>query len=89
MSLQGCVAAVERGAPEVIAVPVRDAPPADLLTCPEAAEPFPTDAQATMPAAVRGPLAGLAIGYRDLFNRTERLINWIAPGTCPAGAPRP
>lgn len=69
-------------------MPVKDTPPADLLACPEPAQPFPTDATATIPESVRDPLMGLAAGYRDLFDRTVRLINWIEPGSCPAGAPR-
>jgi hypothetical protein len=89
MSLQGCAAAVERGAPEVIAVPVRDAPPADLLTCPKPAAAFPTDQEATIPPEIRAPLKALALGYRELFDRTERLINWVAPGTCPKDSQRP
>ncbi len=82
-TLAGCARPDVRTEPPVVAVTVKDTPPADLLTCPEPAKPFPTDATATIPENVRAPLKGLALGYRDLFDRTRRLINWIAPGSCP------
>jgi len=81
--LAGCASApVEHVPPQVIGVAVKDTPPADLLTCPVPAAPFPTDQEAVIPWAVRDRLKGLAISYRDLFDRQERLINWIAPGSC-------
>jgi hypothetical protein len=76
--------------PQVVAAAVKDTPPADLLVCPQPARAFPTDTVAVLPRALRGPLQGLAIDYRDLFDRQVRLINWISPGACPArGAPAP
>jgi hypothetical protein len=86
-TLAGCAKPDIRPETHVVAMPVKDTPPADLLICPELAKPFPTDATATIPENVRAPLKGLALGYRDLFDRTRRLINWIAPGSCPAPAP--
>lgn len=84
-SLAGCASApVAHVPPQVVAVPVMDVPPADLLACPESPKPFPVDAAATIPASVRSALMALAVAYRDLFNRQARLINWNAPGTCPA-----
>lgn len=82
-TLAGCAKPDIRPETHVVAVPVKDTPSADLLVCPEPAKPFPTDATATIPETVREPLKGLALGYRDLFDRTRRLINWIAPGSCP------
>jgi len=84
MTLAGCASrAVQHVAPEVVAVPVKDTPPADLLACPLPARAFPTDTIASLPRQLRAPLQGLAIDYRDLFDRQVRLINWISPGTCP------
>lgn len=88
-NLAGCASSpIAHISPEVVAVPVRDAPPADLLACPETPKPFPMDAAATMPRAVRAALLGLALGYRDLSDRQSRLVNWFAPGSCaPHGVP--
>jgi len=88
-TLAGCNSTVQRTAPQIVAVPVKDTPPADLLVCPTPAPAFPTNVAATIPAAVRTPLRGLALNYRDLFDRNRRLVNWIAPGTCPVPAAAP
>ncbi|MDH4743158.1 hypothetical protein OMP43_03900 [Sphingomonas sp. CBMAI 2297] len=81
--MAGCASRpIAHVSPEVIAVPVQDTPPADLLACPQPARAFPTDTAAVLPKALRGPLQGLAIEYRDLFDRQVRLINWISPGAC-------
>jgi hypothetical protein len=89
-NLAGCAnGAVEHRPADVIAVRAESTPPADLLTCPEPAAAFPTDQEATIPPEIRAPLKALALGYRELFDRTERLINWVAPGTCPKDSQRP
>jgi len=87
--LAGCASTVERAAPQIVAVAVKETPPADLLICPTPAAAFPTNVAATIPDAVRAPLKGLALRYRDLFDRNLRLVNWIAPGTCPTPAATP
>lgn len=85
-TLAGCSGTVQHAAPQIVAVPVKDTPPADLLICPAPAAAFPTNEAATIPEPQRAALKGLAISYRDLFDRNRRLVNWIAPGTCSAPA---
>ncbi|MHA6717894.1 hypothetical protein ACX40Y_00450 [Sphingomonas sp. RS6] len=64
-------------------MPVRDLPPADLLACPRPGPAFPTDQVATIPAPLRDALRALVLHDRDQRARFRRLVEWIAPETCP------
>ncbi|MCW2396163.1 MULTISPECIES: hypothetical protein [unclassified Sphingobium] len=82
MTLQGCAQRQIETAPAVIAVEVKDTPPADLLACPAAPAPFPRDATATIPPAVRSALIALATAYADTRDQLLRVIRWHEPGAC-------
>ena len=84
MTLQGCTRPQIEPAPAVIAIEVKDTPPADLLTCPVSPAPFPTDAAATMPPAVRTALMGLASAYAQTRDQLLRVIRWHEPAACEA-----
>lgn len=81
-ALAGCSRPIEHRPADVVAVPVKDMPPADLLVCPAAPAAFPTDQVATIPAPLRAALRELVIRDRDQRVRFRRLVEWIAPGTC-------
>ena len=81
-ALVGCSRPIEHRPAEVIALPVKDTPPANLLACPTAPAPFPTDQVATLPPPLRASLRALVIHDRDQRVRFRRLVDWIAPGTC-------
>lgn len=85
--LPGCAA--RRGdltppAPVAVAIePPR--PSADLMTCAERPAALVEDPAlaATVPAAWRRGLIGLARAAGVNADRLDRLTNWIAPGSCP------
>lgn len=80
--LAGCAGAIVERPGGVVGVRVDNIPPAELLRCPEAPAPFPTDAAAVIPADVRQSMIGLARGYRAAADQLTRLIAWAAPGSC-------
>jgi hypothetical protein len=82
IALAACSPTIEHRPADVIAVPVKDAPPADLLACPAPPPVFPTDQVATIPAPLRNALRTLVLHDRDQRVRFRRLIDWIAPGYC-------
>ncbi|MCW2399653.1 hypothetical protein [Sphingobium sp. B2D3C] len=61
---------------------MKDTPPADLLACPAMPAPFPSDAAATIPPAVRSALIALATAYADTRDQLLRVIRWHEPGAC-------
>lgn len=81
-SLAGCSRTIERRQAEIVAVPVKTTPPVDLLICPIPAQPFPTDAAATIPPSIRNALKGLASDYRLLLDRHRRLVGWHRAEPC-------
>ena len=74
--------------PVPVAVPVKDTPPAELLTCADRPDGLPEDPQlvAQMPTRLRAGVIRLARAYAAVAARLDRLINWTAPGTCAAAA---
>jgi hypothetical protein len=82
IALAACSPAIEHRPAEIVAVPVKDMPAADLLVCPEPPPAFPTDQVATLPAPLRAALRGLVLHDRDQRVRFRRLVEWIAPGSC-------
>jgi len=85
MLLPGCAARTAETPPAVIAVPVRDTPPAVLLICPTRPDAFPVDAEATIPPAVRTAMIGLAHGYAAARDQLGRLIAWNSGMACEDG----
>ncbi|PVX30972.1 hypothetical protein DD559_17905 [Sphingomonas pokkalii] len=81
--MAGCSPRLEHRPAEIVAVPVKDTPPANLLACPEPPPAFPTDQVAILPAPLRTALKTLVLHDRDQRVRFRRLVAWIAPGTCP------
>lgn len=61
-------------------------PPAELLTCADRPDSLADNPAliATIPAAWRAGLIGLARAAGVNADRLDRLTNWISPGTCPA-----
>lgn len=88
MALPGCAtrrADLTPPAPVAVAVePPR--PPAELLACADRAPALAEDPAllATIPAAWRKGLIGLARAAGVNADRLDRLTNWISPGRCPA-----
>lgn len=78
----GCAATDPDIAPAIVAVPISNPPPADLLACPDDPPSYPTDAVATIPAAVRAAMIAHARAERLLRDRLLRLIEWDSPGHC-------
>lgn len=86
IALQGCAhPAADRPALPVVAVELRDTPPADLLACPVAPAGFPADAQAQMPPAVRTAVIGIAVALAVTRDQLTRLVRWHRPGACAGG----
>ena len=86
-ALPGCAhraEIVEKPVP--VAVPVKDTPPAELLTCAERPEGLPEDPQlvAQMPTRLRAGVIRLARAFATVAGRLDRLVDWNAPGTCTA-----
>lgn len=67
--------------PAVVAVEVRNDPPADLLVCPSSPAGFPAET-ATIPPAVRAAMIELAGAYAGVRDHLARLIAWHRPGAC-------
>jgi hypothetical protein len=82
MTLQACARPQIEAAPAVIAVEVKDTPPAQLLECPSVPAPFPSDAPATIPPAVRSAIIGLASAYALTRDQLLRIIRWHEPSAC-------
>ncbi|WP_347092599.1 hypothetical protein [Sphingomonas parapaucimobilis] len=86
--MPGCAARrADLGPPAPVAVAVTPAsPPAELMTCADRAPALVEDPglAATVPAAWRKGLIGLARAAGVNADRLDRLTNWIAPGSCPA-----
>jgi len=88
MTLPGCAARrTDLAPPAPVAVAVESPrPPAELLACADRAPALPEDPAllATIPAAWRKGLIGLARAAGVNADRLDRLSDWIAPGSCPA-----
>lgn len=69
--------------PVPVAVAVKDPPPSDLLACAQRPAGLPVDQVATIPAVTRAALIGVAGALAANAAQLDRLINWIAPGSCP------
>ena len=69
-----------------IVVKVKDTPPAELLTCATRPEGLPEDPSliAQIPTKIRAGIIRLARAFAGNADRADRLVNWNAPGTCPA-----
>lgn len=70
--------------PQVVAVPLRDSPPADLMICAQRPEGFPEDLMATMPAGIRDATVRVVAALKADADRLDRLVNWHTPGACDA-----
>lgn len=83
-SLAGCAHPIADLPPPVVAIPIRDTPPAELTICPQTPIGFPADAQswAILPPAIRDATIRLAAGYAATRDQLGRLIGWVAPGAC-------
>ena len=73
-------------APPPIVVKVKDTPPAELLTCADRPDGLPEDPSliAQIPTKIRAGIIRLARAFAGNADRADRLVNWNAPGTCPA-----
>jgi len=65
------------------AVVVKDRPPADLMMCVVPPDNFPPGSAADLAIEVAKKLVEIAPVYGALPGLHNRLINWIAPGSCP------
>ena len=70
-----------------VAAVVKDTPPAELLACADRPAGLPENPSliAQIPNAVRAGIIRLATAFGRNADRADRLVNWNAPGTCPAG----
>lgn len=61
-------------------------PPADLIACADRPAGLPEDPQliAQIPTAIRAGFIRLARAFASNAAQLDRLIEWNAPGTCPA-----
>lgn len=89
MALPGCTRpAADRPTLEVpLAVAVEPPlPPTDLMACAERPAGLPEDTSlvAQIPTAIRAGIIRLARAFRTNADARDRLVNWHAPGTCPA-----
>jgi len=68
-----------------IVVTVKATPPAELLHCADRPAGLPEDPAliAQIPTAVRAGIIRLARAFAGNADRSDRLVNWNAPGTCP------
>lgn len=86
--LPGCASRIELPVdrPVPVAVPLERTPPAELLACARRDAPLPSGAEswAVIPPAVRAALIALARAAGENADRLDRLVNWNAPGRCPA-----
>ena len=69
-----------------VAIVVKDKPPAELLRCADRPAGLPEDPSliAQIPNAIRAGIIRLASAFARNADRADRLVNWTAPGTCPA-----
>lgn len=72
-----------------IVVKVKDTPPAALLTCAERPDGLPEDPSliAQIPTRIRSGIIRLARAFASNADRSDRLVNWVDPGTCPTPKP--
>ena len=70
-----------------IVVKVKDTPPAELLKCADRPDGLPEDPSliAQIPTKIRAGIIRLARAFASNADRADRLVNWNAAGTCPAG----
>lgn len=77
--------------PIAVAVKVEDQPPAELLRCADRSHGLTADsaAWAVLPKQKRTELIAFARAHRADADQLDRLVNWVAPGTCakPSAAP--
>lgn len=62
---------------------MRERPPTDLMQCVVTPENFPAGSEADLRIEVARKLVEIAPVYGALPGQLNRLINWIAPGSCP------
>lgn len=69
-----------------VAVPVKDVPPSELTRCSDRPEGLPEDKDliAQIPTRARAGVIRIARAFSGNASQLDRLINWIAPGSCPA-----
>jgi len=72
---------------QVIAVPLKETPPADLMVCAQRPDGFPEDLVATMPLGIRDAAKRVMKALKDDADRLDRWVNYHAPGSCPAPNP--
>ena len=84
-NLGACAHPIADAPSPVVAIPIRDTPPAELTACPTAPIGFPADEEswAVLPPAIRDATIRLAAGYAATRDQLGRLIGWVAPGACP------
>jgi hypothetical protein len=72
--------------PVPVAVTVKTTPSAELLACADRPAGLPEDAElvAQIPTKIRAGIIRLAKAFGANAARLDRLIDWNAPGTCPA-----
>ena len=72
-------------------VKVKDTPPTELLTCADRPDGLPEDPSliAQIPTKIRAGIIRLARAFAGNADRNDRLVNWNAPGSCPAAKPAP
>ncbi|PZO91511.1 MAG: hypothetical protein DI623_03035 [Sphingomonas sanxanigenens] len=87
MTLAGCSRPGAEAPAPPAAIAIRETPPAELLRCASRPVGFPVDEQATIPPAARAAAERLARAFAASAGQLDRLINWVAPGSC-AGAGR-
>jgi len=73
--------------PVPVAVPVKDPAPAELTRCAERPQGLPESKAmlAQIPTPVRAAIIRIARAFAANAAQLDRLIDWGAPGTCPAG----
>jgi hypothetical protein len=83
-SLGACTHPIADTPAPVVAIPIRDTPPAELTACPIAPIGFPADEEswAVLPPAIRDATIRLAAAYATTRDQLGRLIDWLAPGAC-------
>jgi hypothetical protein len=93
MALPGCARHADRPAVEVpVAVAVTaPLPPADLMACADRPAGLPEDASliAQIPTAIRAGIIRMARAFRSNADGKDRLVNWLAPDSCPVVKPAP
>ena len=69
-----------------VAVVVKDTPPAELTACAKRPEGLPEDPAliAQIPTRIRAAIIRLARAFATNASQLDRLVEWNAPGSCPA-----